>query len=61
MADLLVQSWVASFLGTPTAIGRAGNMIGGGDVSAGRLLPDLLPSFETGGKANARYPDPVRP
>ena len=33
MADILVSSWVDSFPGCPTAVARAGNVIGGGDVS----------------------------
>lgn len=61
MADLLVQSWVASFPGAPTAIARAGNVIGGGDVSKDRLLPDLLDSFANGREASIRFPDAVRP
>ena len=61
MADLLVQSWVASFGGTPTAVARAGNVIGGGDVSKDRLLPDLLRSFAEGREASIRFPDAVRP
>jgi CDP-glucose 4,6-dehydratase len=45
MADILTQSWVASFDTCPTAIARAGNVIGGGDVSTDRLharSPSLL-------------------
>ena len=61
MADLLVQSWVASFPGVPTAVARAGNVIGGGDVSKDRLLPDLLQSFAEGREASIRFPDAVRP
>ena len=61
MADLLVQSWVASFGGVPTAVARAGNVIGGGDVSKDRLLPDLLDSFANGTEASIRFPDAVRP
>lgn len=61
MADLLTQSWVASFPGTPTAIARAGNVIGGGDVSPDRLLPDLIASFRTGVPSHLRYPQAVRP
>ncbi len=61
MADLLAQSWLASFGGPPTAIVRAGNVIGGGDVSTDRLLPDLLRSFAAGEPAQIRYPDAVRP
>jgi len=61
MADLLTQSWVSSFGGVPTAIARAGNVIGGGDVSTDRLLPDLLRAFSAGVPAELRYPDAVRP
>ncbi len=61
MADILTQSWVTSFPGTPTAIARGGNVIGGGDVSADRLLPDLLNSFANGTAATIRYPEAVRP
>ncbi len=61
MADILTQSWVASFPGTPTAIARAGNVIGGGDVSPDRLLPDLLASFAHHRPAMIRYPEAVRP
>lgn len=61
MADILTQSWVASFPGVPTGVARAGNVIGGGDVSSDRLLPDLLAAFEAGRPARIRYPDSVRP
>ncbi len=39
MAELVTQSWVESFHPCPTATARAGNVIGGGDVSRDRLLP----------------------
>lgn len=61
MADLLTQSWTASYPGCPTAIARAGNVIGGGDISKDRLLPDLLNAFAHGRSAEIRYPDAVRP
>lgn len=61
MADLLTQSWVSSFDGPPTAIARAGNVIGGGDVSKDRLFPDLLRGFAEGRVVEIRYPDAVRP
>ena len=61
MADILISSWNASFPGSPVAIARAGNVIGGGDVSTDRLLPDLLRAFETGKPAAIRNPDAVRP
>jgi CDP-glucose 4,6-dehydratase len=61
MADILAQSWIHSFPGPPTAIARAGNVIGGGDVCDGRLLPDLINAFADGGSPMLRYPDSVRP
>ena len=61
MADLLTQSWVRSFPGAPTAIARAGNVIGGGDVCEGRLLPDLINAFAAGESPVLRYPQSVRP
>lgn len=61
MSDILVSSWVSSFPGPTTGIARAGNVIGGGDVSRDRLLPDLLGSFASGETAEIRYPESVRP
>jgi CDP-glucose 4,6-dehydratase len=61
MADILAQSWVRSFPGVPTAIARAGNVIGGGDVCEGRLLPDLIDAFASGHSPRLRYPESVRP
>ena len=60
-ADLIAQSWVASFDGPPTAIVRAGNVVGGGDVSTDRLLPDLLRAFASKTPAVIRYPSAIRP
>ena len=61
MADLLVQSWKASLDGPPTAVARAGNVLGGGDISTDRLMPDLLTAFASGQPAELRYPNAVRP
>ena len=61
MADLLVQSWVSSFPSTPTAVARAGNVIGGGDTSRDRIMPDLLNAFADGKSAIVRMPSAVRP
>lgn len=61
MADLLTQSWVESFIGVPTAIARAGNVIGGGDVSPDRLLPDVVAAFSENRPAVLRHPEAVRP
>ena len=61
MADLLTQSWISSFPGTPTTIVRAGNVIGGGDVSKDRLMPDLISAYMNNKLPTLRYPDSVRP
>jgi CDP-glucose 4,6-dehydratase len=61
MADLLTQSWISSFPGAPTTIVRAGNVIGGGDVSKDRLMPDLIEAYMNNQVPTLRYPDSVRP
>lgn len=61
MADILTESWVASFPGVPTAVARAGNVIGGGDVSKDRLMVDLVAGFVASDPVAIRYPDAVRP
>lgn len=43
------------------ATARAGNVIGGGDWAADRLVPDCLKSFATGESVRLRFPDAVRP
>jgi CDP-glucose 4,6-dehydratase len=61
MADLLTQSWIRSVPGTPTAIARAGNVIGGGDITRERLLPDLIAAYACGHAPLLRFPHAVRP
>lgn len=61
MADLLTQSWVKSFPAMPTAIARAGNVIGGGDVCDDRLIPDAIRAFSQEKPLQIRYPGAVRP
>jgi CDP-glucose 4,6-dehydratase len=61
MADILTHSWVTSFPSPPTTIVRAGNVIGGGDVSKDRLMPDLIKAYSSGSKPILRYPHSVRP
>ena len=43
------------------ATARAGNVIGGGDWAADRLVPDILTAFEQGRPARIRNPHAVRP
>ena len=46
---------------TAIATGRAGNVVGGGDWSLDRLLPDLVRGFETGEPVRIRRPHSIRP
>ncbi len=62
--ELLCASWRESFLresGIALATARAGNVIGGGDCSADRLLPDILRAWQAGQSLTLRYPQAVRP
>ena len=61
MADIAAQSWLTSFDNPPTAIARAGNVIGGGDICADRLIPDLIQSYSSGLKPKLRAPNSIRP
>ena len=61
MADIAAQSWISSFDNPPTSIARAGNVIGGGDVCADRLIPDLINSYSSGSIPKLRAPNSVRP
>jgi CDP-glucose 4,6-dehydratase len=61
MADIATQSWLSSFENPTTAIARAGNVIGGGDVCADRLIPDLINSYSKGLTPKLRAPNSVRP
>ena len=61
MADIATQSWLASFDNVPTAIARAGNVIGGGDVCYDRLVPDLVNSYSADLVPKLRSPNSVRP
>ena len=63
-AELITSSYKHSFLkdlkkGISSV--RAGNVIGGGDWSKDRLIPDILRSFEEGKKLSIRNPDAIRP
>ncbi len=60
-ADILSQSWSHTFPDMPIAIARAGNVLGAGDVSKDRLVPDMLSAFEDKNVAAIRNPDSVRP
>jgi CDP-glucose 4,6-dehydratase len=62
-AELLTGSFRDSFFegGPPIASVRAGNVIGGGDWSQDRLIPDCIRALETNQPVSLRFPDAVRP
>jgi CDP-glucose 4,6-dehydratase len=62
--ELLCASWRESFLrerGVALATARAGNVIGGGDWSVDRLVPDILRAWGAAESVTLRYPGAVRP
>jgi len=68
-AELAVASWRDSFFpsasyaqhGVEIATARAGNVIGGGDWSEDRLVPDVIRSLLEGRKLLLRNPGATRP
>jgi len=63
-AELVVKSYDVSFLremGIPVSTVRSGNVIGGGDVSENRILPDCIRQTRQNGLIYVRNPDSVRP
>jgi len=63
-AELVTAAYRRSFYeeaGIALASVRAGNVIGGGDWSDDRLLPDILRQFASGEPVQIRSPDAVRP
>jgi CDP-glucose 4,6-dehydratase len=62
-AELLTSSFRDSFFvgGAPVATARAGNVIGGGDWSQDRLIPDCVRALKAGEPVSLRYPEAIRP
>jgi len=65
-ADIAIKSYVNSFFNSKKnkifiATARAGNVIGGGDWSAYRLIPDCIRSWSKKNKVIIRSPDSTRP
>jgi CDP-glucose 4,6-dehydratase len=48
-------------MGVPVATARGGNVVGGGDFSADRLVPDLIRAIEQKCPLVLRHPDSTRP
>lgn len=68
-AEIAISSWRSSFCGfaahqTPhlrIATARAGNVIGGGDWAADRIVPDAMRSLSRGEQISVRNPLATRP
>ena len=64
-SELVAASFRNSFFNLPTsaliASARAGNVIGGGDWSEDRLIPDLIRSIESNNALYIRSPNATRP
>jgi CDP-glucose 4,6-dehydratase len=67
-AEIVTAAYRRSFFGaagaegsTAVASARAGNVIGGGDWAADRLVPDIMRAFTAGQPAAIRNPAAVRP
>lgn len=65
-AEMVIQSYMASFhpsegKGPGIAIARGGNIIGGGDWSSDRLIPDFVRAIVDGNELTLRYPEAIRP
>jgi len=65
-AELVTSAYRQSYFskgtkGNQIASARAGNVIGGGDWSADRLIPDSIKAFESGQALVIRNPSATRP
>ena len=64
-AELLIKSYYESFLKSKKniriSVSRAGNVIGGGDWSKDRILPDCVKAWSKGKKVIIRNPRSTRP
>jgi CDP-glucose 4,6-dehydratase len=62
--ELAVESWRLSFgaeSGVNVVTARAGNVLGAGDVSADRIIPDCFRSWSKGEVVRVRRPGSTRP
>lgn len=65
-AELIIKSYYHSFFKSKEcnirlAIGRAGNVIGGGDWAQDRIVVDCMIAWSKGEKVDIRSPDATRP
>ena len=65
IAEMIAASFISTYpdsgLSNRIAIGRAGNVIGGGDFATDRLIPDVFRSIKEGKELLIRNPDSTRP
>jgi CDP-glucose 4,6-dehydratase len=62
--EIAVQSFAASYFeaaGTPLATARGGNVIGGGDFSADRIVADIVRAARGQEQVVLRHPEATRP
>jgi CDP-glucose 4,6-dehydratase len=63
-SEIVIESYRDAFLsmrGVGIASARAGNVIGGGDWSEDRLIPDAIRAWQFGRTLDVRRPEAVRP
>lgn len=68
-AEIIIDSYRNSFFNLRDyeshkkgfAVARAGNVIGGGDWSADRLIPDIIKALVNNKSISIRYPNAIRP
>jgi len=62
--EIVTASWSESFFaprGVPIASARAGNVVGGGDWSEDRIVPDIWRAVQKQEAVTLRYPQATRP
>ncbi|WP_448952203.1 CDP-glucose 4,6-dehydratase [Labrys neptuniae] len=63
-AEIVTYAYARSYFdkaGIPVATARGGNVIGGGDHSADRLVPDIVRAVRSGQPLELRHPEATRP
>jgi CDP-glucose 4,6-dehydratase len=63
-AELIINCYINSFFNNSEiriGVGRAGNVIGGGDWAADRIVPDCIRACSGGGQVSLRNPNATRP
>lgn len=62
--EIAVSSWRSSFgsdAGVTVVTARAGNVLGGGDISEDRIIPDCFRAWRRGEVVKVRHPGSTRP